>query len=274
MGRCWSAWSTSARAPAGVLDAPRRRRGARSSRPAPRPHHHRAVLTLVGEDAPAGGGQAGRRAARSAHPRGRPSPSGCGRRRALRPARRLDDGRRGRRPATASRRGRPPSWRCPASCYGRRAPTLPDCGATPGRRAAPDRRSGRTPPDAPARSAWAPGACWWPTTSGWPSRDVALARRVASAVRGPAMRALGLAVGDRAQVSMNLVAPLEVGPAAAYDLVGRGARAGRGRRRRAGRSPARGRAAGGATGALAGARSGRRSHDRGPAGATGGPVRP
>ncbi len=49
--------------------------------------------------------------------------------------------------------------------------------------------------------------------------DVTQARRVASAVRRPAVRTLGLAVGDRTQVSMNLVAPLEVGPAAAYDLV-------------------------------------------------------
>ena len=50
-------------------------------------------------------------------------------------------------------------------------------------------------------------------------QDVTLARRVATAVRGPAIRALGLAVGERLQVSMNLIAPDEVGPAAAYDLV-------------------------------------------------------
>lgn len=49
--------------------------------------------------------------------------------------------------------------------------------------------------------------------------DLALARRVAAAVRGPAVRALGLAVGDRVQVSMNLIAPLEVGPAVAFDAV-------------------------------------------------------
>jgi glutamate formiminotransferase len=42
---------------------------------------------------------------------------------------------------------------------------------------------------------------------------------VAALVRGPHLRALGLAVGSRAQVSMNLVAPDDLGPAAAYDLV-------------------------------------------------------
>ncbi|CAA9220411.1 MAG: Glutamate formiminotransferase @ Glutamate formyltransferase [uncultured Acidimicrobiales bacterium] len=49
--------------------------------------------------------------------------------------------------------------------------------------------------------------------------DLELARTVARAVRGPALRALGLAVGDRVQVSMNLVDPLRVGPAGAHDAV-------------------------------------------------------
>jgi glutamate formiminotransferase len=49
--------------------------------------------------------------------------------------------------------------------------------------------------------------------------DVIAARRVAAAVRSPAVRALGLQVGRRVQVSMNLVAPAEVGPAAAFDAV-------------------------------------------------------
>jgi glutamate formiminotransferase len=48
---------------------------------------------------------------------------------------------------------------------------------------------------------------------------VAGAREVAGAVRGPAVRALGLDVGGRAQVSMNLVDPMLVGPADAYDAV-------------------------------------------------------
>jgi glutamate formiminotransferase len=49
--------------------------------------------------------------------------------------------------------------------------------------------------------------------------DLATARRIAASVRGSAVRALGLAVGDRIQVSMNLLAPDEVGPADAYDRV-------------------------------------------------------
>jgi len=46
-----------------------------------------------------------------------------------------------------------------------------------------------------------------------------VARQVASQVRGPHVRALGLAVGDRAQVSCNLIDPGQLGPAALFDLV-------------------------------------------------------
>jgi len=49
--------------------------------------------------------------------------------------------------------------------------------------------------------------------------DVATARRVAREIRSPALRALGLDVGGRAQVSMNLVDPFRLGPAEAYDAV-------------------------------------------------------
>jgi glutamate formiminotransferase len=49
--------------------------------------------------------------------------------------------------------------------------------------------------------------------------NLAMARAVAAAVRGDGVRALGLAVGDRVQVSMNLIAPVLVGPDAAYDRV-------------------------------------------------------
>jgi len=49
--------------------------------------------------------------------------------------------------------------------------------------------------------------------------DLARARRIAAAIRGPHLRALGLAVGRRVQVSMNLILPGVLGPAAAYDLV-------------------------------------------------------
>jgi glutamate formiminotransferase len=46
-----------------------------------------------------------------------------------------------------------------------------------------------------------------------------VARAVAAAVRGPAVRALGLSVGDRAQVSCNLIEPATVGPDALYDAL-------------------------------------------------------
>jgi glutamate formiminotransferase / 5-formyltetrahydrofolate cyclo-ligase len=46
-----------------------------------------------------------------------------------------------------------------------------------------------------------------------------VARRVAPLVRGPEVRALGLAVGTRAQVSCNLVDPGRYGPERLYDLV-------------------------------------------------------
>lgn len=51
------------------------------------------------------------------------------------------------------------------------------------------------------------------------SHDLALANRLAAAVRGPAIRALGFAVAGGVQVSMNLVDPLVVGPATAFDAV-------------------------------------------------------
>jgi glutamate formiminotransferase len=54
--------------------------------------------------------------------------------------------------------------------------------------------------------------------------DVALARAVAARVRGPAVRALGLAVGGTTQVSCNLVDPFVLGPAQVYDAVDRLAR--------------------------------------------------
>lgn len=53
-----------------------------------------------------------------------------------------------------------------------------------------------------------------------PGVDVpAVARSVAADLRGPAVRALGLDVGERSQVSCNLVDPLAVGPAAVFDRV-------------------------------------------------------
>lgn len=49
--------------------------------------------------------------------------------------------------------------------------------------------------------------------------DLARARALARDLRSPAVRALGLAVGRDVQVSMNLVAPHEVGPAEVWDAV-------------------------------------------------------
>lgn len=48
---------------------------------------------------------------------------------------------------------------------------------------------------------------------------VSVARQIAREIRGPALRALGLDVGGRAQVSMNLLDPHRLTPADAYDAV-------------------------------------------------------
>lgn len=52
-----------------------------------------------------------------------------------------------------------------------------------------------------------------------PATDTETARRVATEVRGPDLRALGFDVGGRAQVSMNLVDPATTGPLQAYEAV-------------------------------------------------------
>ena len=49
--------------------------------------------------------------------------------------------------------------------------------------------------------------------------DIDEARRLAASVRGEHVRALGLAVGDHVQVSMNLLSPFDLGPAEVYDAV-------------------------------------------------------
>jgi len=107
----------------------------------------------------------------------------------------------------------------PCFCYGPER-TLPEV-----RREAFGRLSPDTGPGEPHPSA---GACAvgarpvlvaynvWLTTP-----DVRLARSVAAAVRGPSVRALGLAVGAVTQVSCNLVDPSLVGPAEVYDAVRR-----------------------------------------------------
>jgi glutamate formiminotransferase len=54
--------------------------------------------------------------------------------------------------------------------------------------------------------------------------DVTVARALATAVRGPAVRALGVAAGGTTQVSCNLVDPFVLGPAQVYDAISRLAR--------------------------------------------------
>jgi glutamate formiminotransferase len=101
--------------------------------------------------------------------------------------------------------------------------SLPDVRRLAFRGLAPD-----TGPDAPHPTA---GACavgarpaliaynLWLSTP-----DLAVARSIAIAVRGPAVRALGMAAGAM-QVSCNLVDPWSVGPAEVYDKVEELARA-------------------------------------------------
>lgn len=52
-----------------------------------------------------------------------------------------------------------------------------------------------------------------------PQVTIEAARQVASAIRGPAVRALAFPVGTRIQVSMNLIDPVRTGPAAVYDEI-------------------------------------------------------
>jgi glutamate formiminotransferase / 5-formyltetrahydrofolate cyclo-ligase len=52
-----------------------------------------------------------------------------------------------------------------------------------------------------------------------PGDRIEVARDIARQIRGPDVRALGLQVGERVQVSMNLVNPLRTGPADVWDAV-------------------------------------------------------
>jgi glutamate formiminotransferase len=51
--------------------------------------------------------------------------------------------------------------------------------------------------------------------------DLEMARRMATAVRSPRVRALAFRVGEHVQVSCNLIDPWTVGPAAVFDAVAR-----------------------------------------------------
>jgi glutamate formiminotransferase / 5-formyltetrahydrofolate cyclo-ligase len=91
---------------------------------------------------------------------------------------------------------------------------------------APDRGPSRPHPTAGATAVGArPVLVAWNVWLAEP--DLARAQRIAREIRGPRLRALGLPVGRRVQVSMNLIEPDELGPAEAWDLVAeRGAVAG------------------------------------------------
>ena len=95
--------------------------------------------------------------------------------------------------------------------------------------------------------------------------DLETARRIASAIRGDGVRALGLAVGDEVQVSMNLVDPERVGPARG---VGPGGGARPDRPGRAGGAGAAGGARRRPGGPVGAARPRAGAHHRGAAGRT------
>ena len=180
------------------------------------PHHHRSVLTLVGEDAPRAVARAAvehldLRDHQGVHPRIGVVD--------VVPFVALGDAT----PADArAARDRFAAWVAaelgvPAFLYGPER-TLPDVRREAFRALAPD-----AGPPAPHPTAGAVAVGARPVLVAWnvylAEPDLALARKVAAAVRGPHLRALGLAVGDEVQVSMNLVAPDVVGPAEAWDLV-------------------------------------------------------
>lgn len=180
------------------------------------PHHNRSVLTLVGEEAP-------RRVARAA-------------------VERLDlRGHAGAHPRigvvdvvpfvplagaslgdAVAARDRFLTWMAtelgvPGFVYGPER-SLPDVRREAFRSLAPDAGPRRPHPRAGAVAVGARDVlvAWnvWLADA-----DPERARAVAAAVRGPHLRALGLAVGERAQVAMNLVSPATLGPAEAWDAV-------------------------------------------------------
>jgi glutamate formiminotransferase / 5-formyltetrahydrofolate cyclo-ligase len=180
------------------------------------PFHHRAVLTLVGEDAPrAVAAEAVRRIDLRRHAGAHPRLGAVD----VVPFVPLA----GSSMADAvAARDRFSAWaagelRVPTFRYGPDGRTLPEVRRT-ARRQRPDDGGPLPHPTAGTVAVGArdPLVAYNVVLA---EADLGRARAVAAAVRGPAVRALGLAVGDEVQVSMNLVAPEDVGPAAAHDAV-------------------------------------------------------
>ncbi len=181
------------------------------------PHHHRAVLTLVGETAPrAVAREAVARIDLTGHDGVHPRLGAVD----VVPFVALA----GSTPADACRaRDEFAIWigaelGVPAFRYGEGAPSLPEVRRRAFVDLGPDEGPGHPHPRAGAVAV----GCRPPLVAYnvWLAEpDAAAARSVAAAVRGEGIRALGLVVGDRVQVSMNLVAPEAVGPAVAYDRV-------------------------------------------------------
>lgn len=98
----------------------------------------------------------------------------------------------------------------PAAAYGLGAPSLPEL-----RRDVLPRM--RPHPTAGVTSVGARGPLV--AYNVWVECPLGEARRTAASMRSAAVRAMAFAVGERVQVSMNLVDPLVIGPAEAYDAV-------------------------------------------------------
>ncbi|MGH9030244.1 MAG: glutamate formimidoyltransferase [Acidimicrobiales bacterium] len=191
------------------------------------PHHHRSVLTIAGPDTEDATRAVSRRAVElidirrhaGVHPRfgavdvvpfvaldarGTPDESDAALARAL------------------SARERFASWAAdelavPCFCYGPER-SLPETRRRAFVELAPDFGPREPHPSAGSCAVGARGALVaynvWLSTS-----DEQVAAHIAREVRSPQVRALGLRVGDYAQVSCNLLEPLKFGPEQAYDLV-------------------------------------------------------
>jgi glutamate formiminotransferase len=178
------------------------------------PHHHRSVFSLVGEHAPR------RLAAVAFEKLDLTAHSGAHPRLGVVDVVPFVPWGKETMAEATSARDRFAAWAgdrdVPAFVYAAER-TLPDL-----RRQAFDELTPRFGPSAPHRRAGAVAVgARRPLVAYnlWVDADLATARQVARSMRGPAVRALGLQVGARVQVSMNLVAPAIAGPAAVFDTV-------------------------------------------------------